>query len=202
MQPVVNIAKMCERRKCNHREAIAPHECLRDVVGGSGGGALTAGETNKHRYVLALASRPFQQSMERIAGLPIMHFNARGVLVLSPPSAASVRVKNAAEEERMKAGAKILDGVVDGGNVVIGDGEGRRKKPKAPNPLSVKKKKVEDVGKKRKVEEVEEVEQVEEDVGRRKKKKRRGRGKAAAAAAEVVGEAEADNGDDASDASD
>lgn len=32
-QPVVDIAKRCERRKCNHREKKEPHDCIRDVVG-------------------------------------------------------------------------------------------------------------------------------------------------------------------------
>ena len=34
MQPVVEIAKTFERRKCNHREVIEPDECLKDVIGG------------------------------------------------------------------------------------------------------------------------------------------------------------------------
>jgi U3 small nucleolar RNA-associated protein 23 len=32
-QPVVDMAKRAERRKCNHREAIAPGDCLKDMVG-------------------------------------------------------------------------------------------------------------------------------------------------------------------------
>jgi hypothetical protein len=34
-QPIVNVAKTFERRRCNHREAIAPDECIKDVVGES-----------------------------------------------------------------------------------------------------------------------------------------------------------------------
>ena len=34
-QPVVDIAKTFERRKCNHREAIDSDECLKDVIGES-----------------------------------------------------------------------------------------------------------------------------------------------------------------------
>lgn len=32
-QPVVDLAKRYERRKCNHRTAIDPHECIKDVIG-------------------------------------------------------------------------------------------------------------------------------------------------------------------------
>lgn len=32
-QPVVDMAKRAERRKCNHREAVPPQDCLKDMVG-------------------------------------------------------------------------------------------------------------------------------------------------------------------------
>jgi len=155
----------------------------------------SAGETNKHRYVLALQSPKLNSALHHIPGLPIIHYNARGVMVLSPPSIATTRAKNAIEEERRVEGAKILDGVVDGENVV-GTGAAttevkRARKPKAPNPLSVKKKKADpakvETGKKRKMDEEEEEKEQEEvemqDAGRRKKKRKRGRGKGAVAAA-------------------
>lgn len=34
-QEVTNLAKRFERRRCNHREAIEPEACLKDVVGES-----------------------------------------------------------------------------------------------------------------------------------------------------------------------
>lgn len=34
-QHVVNLAKTAERRKCNHREAIDPTQCIKEVVGES-----------------------------------------------------------------------------------------------------------------------------------------------------------------------
>jgi U3 small nucleolar RNA-associated protein 23 len=33
-QPAVDLAKSFERRKCNHKEAIAGNECIASVVGG------------------------------------------------------------------------------------------------------------------------------------------------------------------------
>jgi len=32
-QPIVDLAKKCERRKCNHRTAIDPFDCIKDVIG-------------------------------------------------------------------------------------------------------------------------------------------------------------------------
>jgi hypothetical protein len=34
-QRLIDLAKRFERRKCNHREAIEPNECLKDVIGES-----------------------------------------------------------------------------------------------------------------------------------------------------------------------
>jgi U3 small nucleolar RNA-associated protein 23 len=137
-QQLVDIAKRFERRRCNHREAIDPSACLKDVVGSS----------NKHRYILAIQDPALRNSLSSIPGLPIIHFNPRGVLVLSPPSDATLRVKFKGEEERRLEGVKEMEGVVDGGNVVGSSGQAvhvpaeKRGKRKAPNPMSVKKKKV------------------------------------------------------------
>lgn len=146
--------------------------------------------------MLCTASQKFLASMSRVPGLPIVHYNSTGVLVLSPPSQATVRAKLAQEEEKRKAGAELLDGVVDGDNVkgapsstpsaAAADAaatRSRKQGPKAPNPLSMKKKKrkveVEEGDK----EEKEAEEGGEDGGGRRKKKRKRGRGKGAVAGA-------------------
>ncbi|OCF45592.1 U3 small nucleolar RNA-associated protein 23 [Kwoniella heveanensis CBS 569] len=140
VQRTTDLAKTFERRKCNHREPLEPDECLKDVIG----------STNKHRYVLASSSSALRVALQVIPGLPIIHFNPRGVLVLSPPSTATIRAKNKLEEERRVEGSKEMEGVVDGENVVgaptVAAGSsaatvGSRKKAKGVNPLSVKKKK-------------------------------------------------------------
>lgn len=161
---MVNIAKEFERRRCNHRTAIAPDDCLKDIVG----------ETNKHRYVLSAQSLALRNAVANVPGLPIIHFNARGVLVLSPPSRATLKHKDAQEEARRLEGADALAGVEDGENVV-GAGTAsnepvKRNRAKGPNPLSMKKKKTVETGSKRE-EKVEEVEQA-----RKKKNRKRGKG--------------------------
>lgn len=193
-QKQVNTAKTFERRRCNHREALDPDECLKDVIG----------PTNKHNYVLAAQSAPLRIALQKVPGLPIVHFNPRQVPVLSPPSIATTRTKNEMEEKKRKEGEMGAE-VVDGDNVIGGStstsrvaGEVRgKRKTKAPNPLSMRKKKAEQP--KRVREEVEDEDvgvesmgEKEEGVtgegetetgGKRRKKRKRGRGKGAVAEA-------------------
>ncbi|WVN86075.1 uncharacterized protein L203_101233 [Cryptococcus depauperatus CBS 7841] len=137
VQKTINLAKSFERRKCNHRTTLEPDACLKDVIGSQ----------NKHNYILAAQSISLIHSLQNIPGLPIIHYNPRGVLVLSPPSVATVREKLKKEEERRLENKVILDNVVDGANVFGVNGpmpmtrERNARKVKAPNPLSVKKKK-------------------------------------------------------------
>ncbi|KAK4684572.1 U3 small nucleolar RNA-associated protein 23, partial [Tremellales sp. Uapishka_1] len=188
-QWIVDMAKNFERRRCNHREAIEPEACVKDVVG----------TTNKHRYILAIQNPALLVKLQTIPGLPMIHFNPRGVLVLSPASTATLRYKQSTEEERRKGEKEKEVEVVDGDNVV------KRVKPKVKgvNPLSVKKKKAAvaeapnkkseegEGGKKRvRIEEPDEEELADEegpeDEGRKKKKrKRKGKGEVAMAIAEL-----------------
>jgi U3 small nucleolar RNA-associated protein 23 len=197
-QKQVNTAKTFERRRCNHREPLDPDECLKDVIG----------PTNKHNYVLAAQSASLRIHLQKVPGLPIIHFNPRQVPVLSPPSIATTRTKNEMEEKKRKEGemgAKIVDGDnVIGGSTssgtasrVAGGAEIRgKRKTKAPNPLSIRKKKAEpsktpreeleeeDVG----IESLGEKEEgggggETEGGGKRRKKRKRGRGKGAVAEA-------------------
>jgi len=164
-QPSVDLAKTFERRRCNHREAVAPDECVKDVIGTSilchpilPSPTIDApdlyrprlmmiypGPTNKHRYILASQSPSLRQTLQSVPGLPIIHFNPRGVLVLSPPSRATLKHKDELEKERRMEGGKV-EVVDDGGNVVGeatsgGSGAGKRGRVKGPNPMSVRKKK-------------------------------------------------------------
>lgn len=51
-----------------------------------------AGETNKHRYVIATQSQELRQKLRSIPGVPVVHMN-RSVMILEPPSDATLRVK-------------------------------------------------------------------------------------------------------------
>ncbi|KAJ7919141.1 PIN domain-like protein [Mycena leptocephala] len=189
-QPAVDLAKTFERRKCNHREAIPGDECLGSVVG----------ETNKHRYVVATQSQPLRVKLRSIPAVPIVHVN-RSVMVLEPPSDATIQSKEYKEEQALHPTGSEQQTLTPASTST----EPRKKKkgPKGPNPLSVKKKKVDPivklpakdkgkgrekpvstvrdavVGEKRKREDKERVKEEEQptdsqqDESRRKKKRRR-----------------------------
>ncbi|KAI0815180.1 Fcf1-domain-containing protein [Irpex lacteus] len=132
VQSAVDLAKTFERRKCNHKEAIPGDECLTSVIG----------ETNKHRYVLVSQSQPLRSKLRNIPAVPMVHIN-RSVMILEPPSDATIRAKNAvsAEQQSLKPSASELAHIASTSKVEEKTPQKKRKGPKGPNPLSVKKKK-------------------------------------------------------------
>ena len=104
-QPATDLAKTFERRKCNHREAIAGKDCIASVVGTSFligekwhedtlANPDCAGESNKHRYVVASQSPELRQVLRRVPGVPLVHVK-RSVVILEPPSDATTTAKEA-----------------------------------------------------------------------------------------------------------
>ncbi|KAJ6574811.1 Fcf1-domain-containing protein [Mycena capillaripes] len=132
-QPAVDLAKTFERRKCNHREPIPGDECLASVVG----------ETNKHRYVVATQSQPLRVKLRSIPAVPIVHVN-RSVMVLEPPSDATIRSKQYTEEQALHPTGSEQQ-ILAGPSSSTEPPRKKKKGPKGPNPLSVKKKKVDNV---------------------------------------------------------
>ncbi|TFK40988.1 Fcf1-domain-containing protein [Crucibulum laeve] len=127
-QPAVDLAKLFERRKCNHREPIPGDDCLIGVVG----------DKNKHRYVIATQSQPLRVKLRSIPATPLIHIN-RSVMVLEPPSDATLKAKEATEEKALHAPPSDIALV---GTSNPEDHQPKKQKgPKGPNPLSVKRKK-------------------------------------------------------------
>ncbi|GAA96339.1 uncharacterized protein L969DRAFT_626535 [Mixia osmundae IAM 14324] len=160
-QPAVELARTFERRKCNHWEKKAKStECISGIVG----------DDNRYRYIVATNSAKLRAKMRLVPGTPLIFMN-RSVMVLESPSDQTMRARaareqeklyaplaelhsNAHEEEAKEVGEKEsgtnVDGQVKatrstaaiGRNTVEQKMEKRKKKgPKGPNPLSVKKKK-------------------------------------------------------------
>lgn len=144
LQPAVELAKTFERRKCNHREGIPGDECLLSVVG----------DTNKHRYVIASQSNELRQKLRSVPGVPLVHIN-RSVTVLEPPSAATLKQKDKTEESRQHANVPETELIA---NITAGPSDEtqqppasepivrKRKAPKGPNPLSIRKRKTQHPG--------------------------------------------------------
>lgn len=127
-QSAVDLAKTFERRKCNHREPVPGDDCLVSVVG----------ITNKHRYVIATQSQPLRVKLRTIPAVPIVHVN-RTVMVLEPPSHLTIETKEAMEEKALHPTA--TDMTLVGPSTATEPPRNKKKGPKEPNPLSVKKKK-------------------------------------------------------------
>ncbi|KIM85441.1 hypothetical protein PILCRDRAFT_817463 [Piloderma croceum F 1598] len=125
-QPAVDLAKIFERRKCNHREAISGDECLASVIG----------DSNKHRYVVATQSQSLRVKLRTIPAVPIVHVN-RSVMVLEPASDTTLKIKETTEEQALYPTDLALVPPQDN----VESLHRKKKGPKAPNPLSVKKKK-------------------------------------------------------------
>ncbi|KAK7058802.1 hypothetical protein VNI00_001426 [Paramarasmius palmivorus] len=125
-ESAVALAKTFERRKCNHREAIPGDECLTSVVG----------DTNKHRYVIATQSQPLRSKLRTIPAVPIVHLTERSVMVLEPPSDTTIKAKQEAEEKSLHAPTSTISP-----SSTEHPTRKKKKGPKGPNPLSVKKKK-------------------------------------------------------------
>jgi U3 small nucleolar RNA-associated protein 23 len=161
LQPAVDLAKSFERRKCNHREPIPGDDCVASVVGVFFQCSLVlsaqsnAGETNKHRYVIATQSQPLRARLRTIPAVPLLHIN-RSVMVLEPPSDVTIKAKEAVSSSILHEPPMTLDDdqteeqdlhVKPSDLALVGTPNAepvkkKRKGPKGPNPLSVKKKQV------------------------------------------------------------
>ncbi|KAJ3219907.1 hypothetical protein HDU67_008436 [Dinochytrium kinnereticum] len=119
-------SRRIERRRCPHDKAVPASECLASIIG----------EDNKHKYGVATQDVGLRRSLRRIPGTPLIYIN-NGMTLLEPPS---IETKNrSAEMEKSKGVAKVpklVEAEKENSTPVP-----KRKKPQAPNPLSVKKKK-------------------------------------------------------------
>lgn len=140
-QDAIELAKSFERRRCNHppKEAKPPIECLQSVVSVNG--------NNKHRYVVASQDPSIRKKLRQVPGVPLIYMN-RSVMVMEPLSKTSGAFSRAQEKEKLFKGlndpkyaglpAEEEGGKTDNGTEVS---KNKRKGPKGPNPLSIKKKK-------------------------------------------------------------
>lgn len=79
-QTATDLAKTCERRKCNHwqlKETDA--ECISGIMG----------DTNRFNYCVATQSPALRKQLRKVPGVPIL-FEKRSIILLEPPSDASV----------------------------------------------------------------------------------------------------------------
>ncbi|KDN42995.1 hypothetical protein K437DRAFT_237454 [Tilletiaria anomala UBC 951] len=217
----VQMAKTWERRMCNHKDAIDECDCLASVIG----------PTNKHRYVLASDQPRLRRKLRvGVPGVPLIHCNQTGVLVMEPMSDLTARKMLQVEQAKLAlahkegsanaaaAAAAAAAALVSSGDSPLADDTPgarsvntpslgaiaqpaqaqakKRKGPKQPNPLSMRKPKqkaapqqpksqAEVVGVKRKRESADGPESSAKDSAAFGKSKRRKRGKGDAQGAQT-----------------
>jgi U3 small nucleolar RNA-associated protein 23 len=144
-QRAIDLAKTFERRKCNHKDPIDPLDCINSIVNIDG--------VNKHRYLVASNNYELRKKLRKIPGVPMVFMN-RSVMVMEPLSEASKKFSENVESAKLTGG---LNDIHYGKTKDEEENEGeneektesqeppvlrKRKGPKGPNPLSMKKKKV------------------------------------------------------------
>jgi U3 small nucleolar RNA-associated protein 23 len=129
-QAVIDLAKKCERRRCGHiPDPLSGHDCITACLNVDG--------ENKHRYILATQDDTLRAEMRAIPGVPMMYIR-RAVMIMEPPSPASLSRRDTREREKLGGTEKRKRGREDDENEARNK---KRKGPKEPNPKSVLKKK-------------------------------------------------------------
>lgn len=94
-QAAIEVGKKFERRRCNHREAIDPNECIESIT-------IIKGE-NKHRYIVAAQNYELRKLLRKTPGVPLVYMN-RSVMVMEPLSDASGQYSVRFENKKLTAG--------------------------------------------------------------------------------------------------
>lgn len=152
---LIDKAKLFERRRCGHLpadypEPLSAEACISSVVDAKGSGR------NKHCYVVASQEVEVRRRMRAVVGVPLVYIN-RSVMIMEPMAEASGSQRDREEKGKFRDGLRggRASGSVgmkrkrEDGEEVGGGGEKKKKvygQPKGPNPLSVKKAKVEKEG--------------------------------------------------------
>ncbi|KAI9344928.1 Fcf1-domain-containing protein [Obelidium mucronatum] len=129
----VKAAQQLERRRCNHTTPIGATECLKSIIG----------TDNKHKYGVASQDNDLRVHLRTIPGTPLLYI-MNSVLLLEPPSKETQnRIAQIELEKTLpkKFEEKVIKKLNPNVKVAAEPTRTFKKKPKGPNPLSVKRKK-------------------------------------------------------------
>ncbi|KAJ3144693.1 hypothetical protein HDU89_008063 [Geranomyces variabilis] len=128
---VVDACASLERRRCQHAPAVPAAKCITEIIG----------EKNQHNYCVATQDTTLRRALAAVPGTPLVYIN-RSVVILEPPSGATTdRVKEIELGKTLPQ--KFEKSVLHKPAAPVPEVPPHKKKPKAPNPLSVRKKKPE-----------------------------------------------------------
>ncbi|KAI9230606.1 MAG: Fcf1-domain-containing protein [Piptocephalis tieghemiana] len=121
------MVRRMERRRCQHHPPIPGSECIASIIA----------KENKHHYCVASQNTKLRDQLRMVPGTPLLYIN-RAVLILEPPSPATTRAAEQAEKSKMSASTTEIAQA----KKLAGNKRKRKVTRSAPNPLSVKKSKV------------------------------------------------------------
>lgn len=152
-------AKTMERRRCNHHtleQPLSTIECLSTVIDPKST-HTDKDLVNKYNYVVASQDANLRRWCRDVKGVPIIYVK-RSVMIMEPMAVGSTRAREGKEREKFKSGLKQSTGSISGPKKRQADAAGttppseldeathidaetgkkRKRGPKGPNPLSVK----------------------------------------------------------------
>ncbi|KAK1965581.1 hypothetical protein LY78DRAFT_670346 [Colletotrichum sublineola] len=154
MNKIIDFAKTLERRRCGHLpedypEPLSTMDCMKAVVDPKGN------LVNKHRYCVASQSADVRRMLREIPGVPQIYIK-RSVMILEPMATESLAIRTKEEKSKFRDGIirpekkrKREDDDDDGhesgkeGKIPASGTQEKKsykkKGPKGPNPLAVKK---------------------------------------------------------------
>ena len=160
-EAMIATAKNMERRRCNHHTLDNPLttlECLSSVIDPKST-HTDKDLINKFNYVVAVQDEDVRRWCRGVKGVPLVYVK-RSVMVMEPMGERSMGIREGMEKGKMRSGLRVTErgaalgkrkrvdgegetktdgGIENGGAAGVREGKKRRKGPKGPNPLSVKK---------------------------------------------------------------
>ena len=155
----IAVAKSMERRRCNHHtleQPLSTIACLSSVIDPKST-HTTKDLVNKYNYVVASQDENLRLWCRDVKGVPLIYVK-RSVMIMEPMAFGSTRAREGKEREKFKSGLKQSTGSISGKRKRQADAAGtippselseaihidaearkrRKRGPKEPNPLSVK----------------------------------------------------------------
>ena len=124
MRQSASLAKKLEKRRCTHNPAVSATECIKQVIGAH----------NKDHYCVATQDPELRLYLRDIPGTPLIYMNNSATVLEPVSSATTARVKEL-ELKKMRP----LDFEIKPKKEPRVGPVHKKRKVKAPNPLSVKK---------------------------------------------------------------
>ncbi|KAJ1903488.1 hypothetical protein LPJ81_003029 [Coemansia sp. IMI 209127] len=135
----IAVSKSFEKRRCPHKEPIPGNQCIGEVMG----------EENKYNYCVAVQDEVLRASLRKVPGVPLVRVKQSTMVLEKPQSLVKEMVES---KNREKLGLsdlerKMLEAVKkmdrEAKLAQLPPKHRKKKGPKGPNPLSVRRSKKE-----------------------------------------------------------